>query len=89
MVFLEKDESSVQAENEFAQFADNCNLKVIHWRTVPVNSEAVGEIARSREPLIKQVFIVDNPNGRNNELRNLNFTKRVSFLFIFYNFIIN
>jgi glutamate synthase domain-containing protein 1 len=76
---MEKDGSSVEAEKEFTQFVDNCNLKVIHWRIVPVNSNAVGEVARSREPLIKQVFIVDNPEGRNNELRNLNFTKRVRF----------
>ena len=80
---MEKDASSVEAEKEFTQFADNCNLKVIHWRVVPVNSNAVGEVARSREPLIKQVFIVDNPEGRNNELRNLNFTKRVRFYAIF------
>ena len=53
-------------------------MKIIHWRVVPVNSDAVGEVARSREPLIKQVFIVENPNGTNNELRNLNFKKRVS-----------
>jgi glutamate synthase domain-containing protein 1 len=80
-----KDESNIEAEKEFTELTDNCNLKIIHWRVVPVNSEVVGEIARSNEPLIKQVFIVDNPEGRNNELKNLNFAKRVIFkIFILF-----
>ncbi|TVZ58720.1 glutamate synthase (ferredoxin) [Flavobacteriaceae bacterium MAR_2010_105] len=32
-------------------------LKLIGWRDVPVNSEVLGEIAKSTEPFIKQLFI--------------------------------
>ncbi len=50
---------------------------------MPVNSEAIGKVARTREPLIKQVFLVDDPNGENDDLKKLNFAKRVSSLFPF------
>ncbi len=34
---------------------------VLGWRDVPVNSASVGEVARSREPHIKQIFIAQGP----------------------------
>ncbi|MFW6352675.1 MAG: glutamate synthase subunit alpha, partial [Bacteroidota bacterium] len=35
-------------------------LELIGYRDVPVNSDAIGEIARSSEPVIRQVFVTGN-----------------------------
>ncbi|XP_025097686.1 putative glutamate synthase [NADPH] isoform X1 [Pomacea canaliculata] len=51
-----------QAEATFASFAEKYGLRVIATRTVPVDSTAIGQVARSKEPLIRQVFVTD-PNG--------------------------
>ncbi|XP_004526125.1 glutamate synthase [NADH], amyloplastic isoform X2 [Ceratitis capitata] len=45
------------AENEFTQLAQELNLKVIAWRTVPTNKEAIGVVARKSEPVSRQVFV--------------------------------
>ena len=33
--------------------------KIIHWRVVPVDNSVLGEVAKEREPLIKQVNASD------------------------------
>lgn len=55
----------------------NYNLRVIHWRTVPVNSDAIGENARKREPLIKQAFVVESNTIYNSNVIHLTFKQRV------------
>lgn len=35
------------------------NLQVLCWRTVPVRNNQIGEVARSSEPFIRQVFVAD------------------------------
>lgn len=52
--FIGKDSPGI-AEYEFEKMLARYNLKVIHWRIVPVDSMAIGAVAREREPLIKQV----------------------------------
>ena len=32
-------------------------LEILGWRDVPVNSDVLGEIAKTTEPIVKQVFI--------------------------------
>jgi glutamate synthase (NADPH/NADH) large chain len=61
LVFLPKDEE----EAEFCIQALNRNikaegLKLVGWRDVPVDHSAPGEIAKTTEPAIKQVFVRAN-----------------------------
>ncbi|MDR2193060.1 MAG: glutamate synthase large subunit [Treponema sp.] len=39
------------------EIATDCGLSVCAWRDVPVNQEALGVIAKSAEPVIKQIFL--------------------------------
>ena len=50
-------EEAVVCMQEFERLVCEEGLEVIAWRDVPVDSSVVGEIARSAEPLIKQVFV--------------------------------
>lgn len=43
--------------NVFEAEIANQGLQLIGWRDVPVNSEVLGEIAKTTEPFVKQVFI--------------------------------
>ena len=76
-LFIFKESANI-AEYEFERMALNYNLKVIHWRTVPVNSMAIGENARVREPVIKQAFVVDANVTTVPAFLNLTFQQRVN-----------
>lgn len=55
-------EHQAQSEKEFTELAKSLNLKVIGWRTVPSNPDAIGVVARRSEPVSRQVFVVaDSP----------------------------
>ena len=41
----------------FEQNIKKQNLEILGWRKVPVNSEVLGSIAKSSEPIMEQVFI--------------------------------
>lgn len=56
ILYLDKD-SHVEAEKEFESLAANLGLKILFWRDVPVDSNAIGIVARKSEPLSRQVFI--------------------------------
>ncbi|WP_299361507.1 glutamate synthase large subunit [Winogradskyella sp.] len=43
--------------NVFETEIKNQGLQLIGWRDVPVNSDVLGEIAKSSEPFVKQIFI--------------------------------
>ena len=49
--------SSEQVEQMFTEMANENKLTIICWRTVPKNSSVIGQVARSQEPLMRQVFI--------------------------------
>ncbi|XP_050334422.1 uncharacterized protein LOC126762005 [Bactrocera neohumeralis] len=51
----EKTNSEVEAD--FAKLAEELNLKVLAWRNVPTNKDAIGVVARKSEPLSRQVFV--------------------------------
>ena len=58
LLFLPKNPADREAcENILFSLIKQENLEIISTREVPVNSNVVGEIARSTEPYIKQVFI--------------------------------
>jgi glutamate synthase (ferredoxin) len=41
----------------FEKEINNQGLKLLGWRDVPVNSQILGEIAKTTEPFVKQIFI--------------------------------
>jgi glutamate synthase (NADH) len=55
MLFLDSKNSN-ESEKVFEEVCKNNGVNVLHWRQVPVNSTIIGKVARSREPLIKQVL---------------------------------
>jgi glutamate synthase domain-containing protein 1 len=58
MVFLPKDRlARQQAENLLAAMATEEGLVPLGWRAVPTDNRSLGEIARSSEPVIRQLFI--------------------------------
>tara|TARA_Y200000002_G_scaffold159069_1_gene131476 strand:+ start:2959 stop:7464 length:4506 start_codon:yes stop_codon:yes gene_type:complete len=76
MVFLPK--SITQSNHCIKVFEDeinNQNLKIIGWRSVPVNSKVVGLIASKSQPDIKQVFITTNDSELNETDFNLKLFK--------------
>ncbi|KAG8235213.1 hypothetical protein J437_LFUL015901, partial [Ladona fulva] len=54
--FLDKTHHK-EAEDMFAKLAEECDLRVICWRTVPTDSTGIGEVARTGEPFMRQVFV--------------------------------
>ena len=44
-------------EERFELIATENGLKILCWRTVPKNSSVIGEMARSQEPFLRQVFV--------------------------------
>ncbi|KAH6565875.1 hypothetical protein BASA60_009734 [Batrachochytrium salamandrivorans] len=47
-----------QSIAQFEQIARDLGLMVLCWRTVPTNSTILGPVARSKEPVIMQPFVV-------------------------------
>jgi len=59
LVFLPKDESEVEIYMvALTGIIEKEGLKLLAVRDVPVNSDILGEISKSNEPQIKQIFIV-------------------------------
>ncbi len=58
MVFLPKNENQYRfCKSEFEKEITAQGLTILGWRTVPVDSSQLGEIALASEPNIEQVFI--------------------------------
>ncbi len=59
MVFLPKDKRDNERFTEIInESVVSHGLQIMHSRTVPVNSDILGEMARGTEPEIRQIFIV-------------------------------
>ena len=57
-VFLpRKDNQRQYCIDVFEKEINNQGLKLLGWRDVPVNSQILGEIAKTTEPFVKQIFI--------------------------------
>ena len=50
-----------------AQVVDEEGFTLLGWREVPVDSGAIGWLARESEPKIEQVFIGKGPNTKDLE----------------------
>lgn len=61
MMFLDR-ATAPDAEDSFTRFAEKYDLQVLGWRTVPVDNSCIGQVAKSTEPLIRQVFVTQ-PGG--------------------------
>lgn len=46
-----------EAKKDFNSLAESLGIRVICWRDVPTNQEAVGAVARKSEPMSQQVFV--------------------------------
>jgi len=58
MVFLPPQaDQRQQCERLFANMIAEEGLRLLGWRDVPVKSDAIGPVARSTEPFMRQVFI--------------------------------
>ncbi len=68
-----------QAEQRFESIATENELRVLCWRDVPTNSKSIGEVARSNEPLMRQVFVVPNEKLDDEE-----FKRKVSQRYFIY-----
>ncbi|MGZ8393510.1 MAG: glutamate synthase large subunit [Nitrospira sp.] len=58
MLFLPPDaDARKQCETVFARVIKDEGAKLLGWRDVPVKSDAIGPLARTTEPFMRQVFI--------------------------------
>ena len=56
ILYLDKS-NHVEVEKNFNTLAASLGIKVITWRTVPTDVNAIGAVARKSEPLSRQVFV--------------------------------
>lgn len=69
LVFLPKDESAQEScLITFTRYIEQENLHLLALRDVPVDSDILGDMAKSNEPHIKQVFIVGEEGISQDEL---------------------
>lgn len=56
IIYLDKN-THLEAQKDFETLAASLGIKVLAWRDVPVDSNAIGIVARKSEPVSSQVFI--------------------------------
>jgi len=59
IIYLDKN-THLEAEKDFDTLAASLGIQILCWRDVPVDSMAIGAVARKSEPLSRQVFITGN-----------------------------
>lgn len=59
----------IQAEERFEAIAVETDLQVLCWRDVPIDDNCIGEVAKSNEPLMRQVFVVPKVPIDENEFK--------------------
>ncbi len=65
MVFLPRASKSADACMTLVEgIAEEEECPVLGWRDVPVNPVAIGELARSSQPVIRQLFLARGPHER-------------------------
>jgi glutamate synthase (NADPH/NADH) large chain len=64
VVFLPRDPDEARfCIDTLNEVVETEGQQVIGWRDVPVDSDVLGEIARSAEPVIKQIFVASDLRG--------------------------
>jgi glutamate synthase (ferredoxin) len=62
IVFLPPDPvQRLDCEQRFAEIVKEEGQSLLGWRTVPTDGSSLGQVARSREPRVRQVFIGRDP----------------------------
>jgi glutamate synthase (NADPH/NADH) len=56
IIYLDKN-THAEAEKDFDTLAASLGIKIITWRTVPTDINAIGAVARKSEPFSRQVFV--------------------------------
>jgi glutamate synthase (NADH) len=56
IIFMDKN-SYLESEKDFETLAASLGIKILAWRSVPTDTNAIGNVARKSEPLSRQVFI--------------------------------
>ncbi|MSR32275.1 MAG: glutamate synthase large subunit [Gemmataceae bacterium] len=75
--FLTKEEPlRLQCEKVFENNLEHYGLKILAWRDVPVDSDSIGWLARSQEPLMRQAFIALDKNPGKGDLETLLYLAR-------------
>lgn len=46
-----------ESETKFAALAEELDVSVLAWRTVPTNNSSIGAVAKNSEPFMRQVFV--------------------------------
>jgi glutamate synthase (NADH) len=80
-VFFSPDETvREESKNQFEEIARDHGLLVLCWRTVPVQSSILGPVAKSKEPIILQPYIVLAKSKLKSDAKSTSFaSKPVSF----------
>ncbi|CAH1105035.1 unnamed protein product [Psylliodes chrysocephalus] len=51
-----------ESEKRFGELAEELDVSVLAWRTVPTNNSSIGAVAKNSEPFMRQVFVtLKNP----------------------------
>lgn len=78
ILYLDKEHHG-SIENDFENLASSLALNIICWRDVPINSSAIGNVARKSEPYSRQVFITcDNLSEEDFNLKIFTLRKRAT-----------
>ncbi|KAJ8978511.1 hypothetical protein NQ317_002415 [Molorchus minor] len=65
-----------ESENKFAALAEELDVSVLAWRTVPTNNSSIGAVAKNSEPFMRQVFVTVKTPVPDEELDRLFFVLR-------------
>ncbi|KAF5402188.1 Glutamate synthase [NADH] amyloplastic [Paragonimus heterotremus] len=64
LIFISTQLTSVeQVVKKLSNLADECDLSLLFWRMADVHRNTIGDVARSREPAILQVFFTAKHTG--------------------------
>ncbi|CUT99364.1 glutamate synthase [Echinococcus multilocularis] len=78
MFFINEKDRVEEAMHRFAEYAEECEMRVLFWRKADVNNLQIGPVAAFAEPITIQVFVV--PNGKEEDFKNTKFVCKVFFL---------
>ncbi|KAJ8958827.1 hypothetical protein NQ318_019589 [Aromia moschata] len=65
-----------ESETSFAAVAEELDLSVLAWRTVPTNNSSIGAVAKNSEPFMRQVFVTVKTPVPDEELDRIFFVLR-------------